>query len=280
MNIGVHLRCFRSAFNNGMTLPEALDLCAEWGAQKVVIPWASPGKTPPGLDSKEPTYLAEICAAVRARGMDVAAFWICNDFAFDGDGDWRQQQIDATQLLLRFSAEQGIADLQIWTGRYNKNADEAQRRKQEQLVRDALAACVPIAEQSGVRLSVENHTDVFPRATDLVNLCTTFGPSLTLCPNPALWGIQSNKDGFFSGDDATHAFIRDELLITAAHMSLVNLGIWSGTGPFPEPWGNHWDALQTILQEQPGESHSCCLQTYADDDLIDPLPLAISRMPS
>lgn len=280
MNIGIHLRCFRSAFNDAMTLSEALDLCAKWGAQQVVIPWGAPGKTPPGLESKEPDYLAKVCAEIRTRGMNVAAFWICNDFAYDGDGDWRQQQIDATQELLRFSADQGVPDLQIWTGRYNKNADEAQRSKQEQLVRDGLSSCLPIAEQSGVRLSIENHIDIFPSANDLVDLCKTFGPSLSLCPNPALWGIKSNKDGFFEGDDTTHAHILDELLIAGPHMSLVNLGIWSGTSPLPEPWGKHWDPLQALIQQHLDETQSCCLQTYADENLIDPLPLAISSMQS
>lgn len=274
MQPAIHLRCFRQPLADGVPVDEVLAQCAAWGAARVVVPWGLPGNPAPGLTGQGPAQLDRVVRQAQRHGLRVAAFYLCTDFAHP-DAGWRQQQITAAQELLRISSDLGVPDLMLWTGRCNAEDRPAEA---EALVDDAFAACTPVAEATGVRLAVENHVDVYPDVESLIALCQAHGKWVRLCPNPALWGIQADREGFFSGDDAVHAGIRAALTLAGPCASMVHLGIWPGEGVHPDPWGRHWPALIERMRATLPATAACCLQTFGPGDPRSPVADAIAAL--
>ena len=106
------------------------------------------------LESLEPSYLDEMRGSIEATGMRVAMLCTYPDFTHPDSGE-RVRQIDLERAHIEAAGRLGCELVRITAGQAYPALDE---REGIQWALDGLKACEGAAEESGVRLVLENHS--------------------------------------------------------------------------------------------------------------------------
>ncbi len=195
MIVGVHSWSFRDRFRGDpdFTIDKAIDLAADMGFESMEILTGKAGETGVmatetdmgTLESEDPDYLRAIIDHAAGKGIRIHCFSTYNDFAYVKDEPWRQENITYIQRWLRLAGELGVPNIRMLTGYYLEGED---RTRLEQLTREGIAACVPVAEEAGVNMAIENHNTIFMKADEIVELIqANQSARLTTCPDPSNW---------------------------------------------------------------------------------------------
>lgn len=204
----LHSYSLRNRFREdpGFTIEDGIELAARWGFAGIEI---MAGKAQSGAGdfaSDDPAYLRSVMRRAAQAGLTVTCLATYNDFAYVKDEAWRLANIAYIQKWLRLAGDLGVPNIRMLTGYAVEGED---RTRLETLTRDGIALCLPVAEEAGVNMAVENHNSLFFQAEEIVSLIREFGsPRLTACPDPS-----NGVPGFLEGKASPEA--REAVFSTA-----------------------------------------------------------------
>ena len=200
MKVGLHSWSRRQAFKqqSDYDIYTFLDEAAAWGFESVEI---MTGKAPDNCDhipAEDIETLKKIVAYAKDKGISVHCWSTYNDFSFTPNEEWRLQNIAYIKKWIVLAKESGVPNLRFLTGYIPENEDLA---KLEQMVIDGTKECIPLAEEHGINLSLENHNAIYFYADGIHKFREIINsPRLTTCPDP------SNGFKIFEDDCADSVF--------------------------------------------------------------------------
>ncbi len=272
MRTALHSWSFRKRFKDdpGFDIFQALDMTADMGFNAIEI-MSGKADCPPGdFASDDPGYLNKVKKYAEDRDVDIVCLATYNDFAYVKDEAWRLANIEFIKKWLNIAAEMEVPNIRMLTGYYIEGED---RERLEALTRAGIAECVPVAEQCGVNMAIENHNSIFMSADEILALIDEFAsPRLTTCPDPSNWGHKQ-----FWSDDCP-AEVRENVfssaarlapLATEAHLKIKGI---DGDGNLMG-FGEDLDRLLGSYRDA-GYDGCVAFESIADDDLLAPLPRA------
>ena len=181
----MHSFSFRDKFKNdpGFNIDAAFELCASMGFKSMEVMTGGAGSPPADIGADSVDGLTRVLARGRTCDVKIHCYATYNDFAFVKNDTWRGDNIVYIQQWLKLAAATNVPNIRMLTGYYAEGHDPA---RLEELVVQGIEACVPVAEESGVNLAIENHSSVFAKGSEIVALIKRLGSSrLTTCPDPS-----------------------------------------------------------------------------------------------
>lgn len=143
-----------------MTMESFLDTAAEIGCEGVELTsyyW------PPGFDLK---YVNKLKRRAFELDLDICAMSVGNKFNLPPGPD-REKQLDLVKTWVNHAAEMGAPCIRIFGGSVPKGTTEDETVK---WIVECIEECLPLAEQRGVVLALENHGGVTTVADTLVSI--------------------------------------------------------------------------------------------------------------
>jgi sugar phosphate isomerase/epimerase len=268
MYCAMHSWSFRDRFKNDLsfTIEQAIDLSAEMGFKGIEVMSGAAGSPRPGdFASAETAYLKGVVAHARRAGVPITCFSTYNDFAFTKNEKWRLENIEYVKEWTRKAGEVGVPQIRLLTGYWVEGED---RQKLCDLVEKGIAECLPVAEQYGVNLSLENHSSVFMPLDETLGLLRRLGSArLTACVDASNW-----SGAFFKlppGDAVREQVLRDAggyiRHATNAHLKVPGVRDEELVG-----WGADLKRLLTSYQSA-GYRGPIAFESIAEGDLVAPL---------
>ncbi len=224
MQSGIHTWTFRDRFKEeDFDIFSAIDQAADWGFGSMEIMSGKAQSPPDHIGPEDPDHLGRVMRHAEQAGVTVHCLSTFNDFAYVTDESWRLANVAFIQRWLGIAADLGVPNIRMLTGYYIEGQDRA---RLEELVRRGIAECIPVAEDRGVNMALENHNSIFFQAEEIVSLIEEFGsPRLTACPD-----FSNGVQGYLQ--DEADAAGRDRVIETArvlaphatnAHMKVAGL---------------------------------------------------------
>ena len=180
----MHSYSFRDCFEKepGFTVERALERTAEMGFASIEIMTGVAGKLEHiGTDTLD--GLNRLVRRAGELGVRVHCYSTYNDFAFVKNENWRRQNVEYIKKWLKLADDTGVPNIRMLTGYYVEGED---RGRLDRLVEEGIRECVPVAEACGVNMAIENHSSVFERGAEIMELIRRIGSSrLTTCPDPS-----------------------------------------------------------------------------------------------
>lgn len=146
-----------------MTMESFLDTAAEIGCDGVELTsyyW------PPDFDLK---YVNKLKRRALILGLDISATSVGNKFSVP-PGPERDKNLDLVRTWIKHAAEMGAPCMRIFGGTAPKGSTEEQAMA---WIVECIQECLPLAEQHGVVLALENHGGVTTVAKNLVAIVKT-----------------------------------------------------------------------------------------------------------
>jgi sugar phosphate isomerase/epimerase len=141
-----------------MTMESFLDTAAEIGCEGVELTsyyW------PPDFDLK---YTNKLKRRALVLGLDICATSVGNKFSVP-PGAERDKNLDLVKTWIKRAAEMGAPCMRIFGGAAPKDSTEGQAMA---WIVECIQECLPLAEQHGVVLALENHGGVTTTAKNLI----------------------------------------------------------------------------------------------------------------
>jgi sugar phosphate isomerase/epimerase len=272
MQPAMHSWSFRNRFkqDSSFDVYQMLDETAEMGFASIEIMSGKAGEPGGDFGTADVGELKKIKAYADNAGVTLHCLSTYNDFAYVQDEDWRQQNVTYIQDWLRIASDMQVPNIRMLTGYYRDGEDP---RLLEDLTLAGIVRCVPVAEEAGVNMSVENHNSIYFQAEEMIELMDLVGSErLTACPDPSNWGGKA----FFEGDPQARQKALDNLAkiahkATNSHMKIKGVregGTIVGFG----------DALDRVSELYHDAGYDGPIHFEAvgkgEDDLLAPLPKA------
>ncbi len=166
-------------------IKEAIDITAEMGFEAMEIMAGKAGMDPGDFASDDVEYLRGIKAYAEKAGVDIVCMSTYNDFAYTPDEEWRLANIQYIKDWLKIAADVGVPNIRMLTGYYQENED---KKKLEDLTLAGIKEVIPVAEETGTKMAVENHNSIFFSADDILMLIKDLGTDkIKACPDPSNW---------------------------------------------------------------------------------------------
>lgn len=163
----IKVGCAAQSYSRHMKLDKAtmnfddfLNRCAEMGCEGVEL---TSYFFPAGFDI---AYINKLKRRALVLGMDICATSVGNRFNLP-PGAERDKQLEHVKAWINHAAEMGAPCMRIFGGPVPKDSTEAQTVK---WVEECVQECLPLAEQRGVVLALENHGGVTTKASVLVDM--------------------------------------------------------------------------------------------------------------
>lgn len=171
---------------------EILDDIAEMGFKGAEMIAGHVEWGPGDVQSNDMDHLRKIVAHAESRNVDITAFFVFNDFANIGKPEARRADIEFVKGWLHRSAELGRTRLSMLSGNSQPDVDLKASWKS---IREAFQELVPVAEECGVTMTIENFGGVIQLADDMVKFFNEIGsPRLRANLDTAFW---VKEDEFF-----------------------------------------------------------------------------------
>jgi sugar phosphate isomerase/epimerase len=137
---------------------------------------------PQHVDAKDPGgHLRQVVRKAAAGGLEISAVIAGNDFARAAARE-RADQVERMKQWIAFTAEAGLTRMNTFTGYHAPGQDFIAEFYR---VVDSYREVMPLAEQRGVLLCIENHSTVCADADGLLRLIQAVGsPNLRTNPDP------------------------------------------------------------------------------------------------
>jgi len=210
---------FQKRFVAGdMDLPQFIETCASLGCQGIDLlaschyPWLW----------KNPTQEKQrLSGWLRDAGLTLAAYAAGNNFAL-ADAQARQQQIQDVQTSIREAAELGAPLLRIFGGRIEPERLERGMGVHIGMpfVMQALEQCLPVAQQHGVVLALENHGNLPGRAYEIQQIIRHFDSPFLQCT----FDIANFLGGYLKDEVDDPVRAADKLMPWIAHVHVKDVG--------------------------------------------------------
>lgn len=273
MQTALHTWSFRRRFERdpAFTLFHALDRTAEMGFGGVEIMTGKAGSPPGDFASDEPAYLQSVVRHAESLNIRILSLATYNDFAFVRNEAWRRENIAYIRRWLRIAGEMGVPNIRMLTGYM---VEGQSREHLENLTRDGIQECAPVAEQAGVNMALENHNTLFFRAEEILRLMAEIdSPRLTGCPDPSNWG----GEAFFAPEtppqEKETVYAQAALLAPVATQSHLKIKGVTDDGKLIG-FGDDLERLLRIYRDA-GYDGALTFESIVDeDDLLSPLPEA------
>ncbi len=154
------------------------------------------------LTSLERGYLDEVAAAIRDAGFKMPMLCCSPDFTHP-DAAHRAQAIDYQQGMIRAAHQLG-GDGVVCRVLSGQRWPEVSRDQGLRWASDAIQACLPLAEELGVILGIENHyKDGHWQYAEFAQKMDVFLDLLQLIPESEYFGVQYDpSNAVVAGDDA------------------------------------------------------------------------------
>ncbi|MFW6303490.1 MAG: sugar phosphate isomerase/epimerase family protein, partial [Candidatus Sumerlaeota bacterium] len=264
----LHSWSFRNKFkeNPDFTIEQAIDQTAAFGFEGIEIMSGKAGGELGDFKSHDIAYLRDVKKYAEDAGVELICFSTYNDFAFVTNEEWRLQNIQFIKDWLRIAGELEVPNIRMLTGYYIEGEG---RGKLEDLTRAGIEECIPVAEEAGVNMAIENHNSIFFQAEDIVKLIEDFGSDrLTACPDPSngVKGFLTNEGG---EEARERVFETARLLAPYATESHIKFKGWDEDGK-PLGWGDGLERLFTIYRDN-GYDGPVAVESVCDGDLIAPM---------
>ena len=185
MHVAIHSWSLRERFDGDTSFDifKALDQAAERGFSSMEVLTGGAGSPPSHIKHDTVAGLGKVVAHARDRGVPVHCYSTYCDFAFVKDEEWRLANIEYIKTWLRLAGDTGVPNIRMLTGNDVKGEDRA---RLEELTLRGIEECIPVAEEAGVNMAIENHNSLFLAGTEIVSLIERFGSQrLTACPDPS-----------------------------------------------------------------------------------------------
>ncbi len=269
MRPALHSWSFRERFkqDEDFDVFQALDRTAEMGFDAIEIMSGKAGI--PGGDFGTDDLEALRLAMRHAEdvGVDVLSLATYNDFAYVRDEEWRLANIQYIKDWLHIAADLGVPNIRMLTGYYIEGED---RERLEQLTLDGLRECVPVAEECGVNMAVENHNSIFFQADDLLWLIEEMDTDrLTTCPDPSNWcrGFLTDEADPEDREKVFESLAKVAPPATQSHLKIK--GITEDGKLFG--FGDDLDRVIRIYRDADYDG-ALAFESVVDGDLLTPLP--------
>ncbi len=140
------------------------------------------------MESEEPSYLRSLKRYALQLGIDLNCLSTHQDFV-NPDPEERQKSINDTKRFIRLAHDLGISCIRISAGRWNTSASFAVLMENDgieppiegyteddayQWCIDAIGECLPVAEEYGVVLGLENHWGMTRTAEGVLRILNEF----------------------------------------------------------------------------------------------------------
>jgi sugar phosphate isomerase/epimerase len=265
----MHSWSFRNRFKQDPSFDarRMLDETARMGLTSIEVMSGKAGSEGGDFGTADIGRLKEIKTYADQAGVTIHCLSTYNDFAFVTDEQWRLENIAYIKDWLRIAADMQVPNIRMLTGYYIEGQDPA---RLEQLTLEGIGQCVPVAEECGVNMAVENHNSIFFTAEAMLELMRQVGSDrLTACPDPSNWGGKA----FFEGDPEAKAKVLANLRAIAdkatnSHMKIKGIDAEGKIIGF----GDDLDTVIEIYRDAgyDGPIHFEAVGK-AEDDLLAPL---------
>ncbi|MHC4248001.1 MAG: sugar phosphate isomerase/epimerase family protein, partial [Planctomycetota bacterium] len=127
---------------------------------------------PAYVDAARPAeHLKEVMAKAKTLGLDVSTLIAGNDFARAKAAE-RAEQVDEMKAWIEAAAAAGIPRMNVFTGYHQPGQDPTMETMR---VIDSYREVMPLAEEKGITLCIENHSSVHPDADGLLAIIRAVG---------------------------------------------------------------------------------------------------------
>ncbi len=271
MRPAVHSWSFRNLFRQDpeLDIRQVLDTVCEMGFRAMEVMSGKAGAPAEHFGSDDPQHLRQVMAYAESVGVSITCLSTYNDFAYVKDEQWRLANIRYVKDWLRIAADLGVPNIRMLTGYYIEGED---RQRLEELTLAGIRECVPVAEECGVNMAIENHNSIFFEADDILWLIDQVGSDrLTTCPDPSNW-----CRGFLTGEapagEREKVFEEAAKVVSFATQSHLKLRGITEDGKLVG-WGDDLERLIRIY-DKAGYDGVIAFESVADGDLLAPLPEA------
>jgi L-ribulose-5-phosphate 3-epimerase len=268
MEPGLHSWSFRKRLEEDAAFDifRELDATAEMGFRAIEI-MSGKANSPPGdFASDDLPYLRRVLQHADSVGVRVTCLATYNDFAYVKDEAWRLANIAYIKDWLRIASDLGVPNIRMLTGYYVEGEDRA---RLDELTLAGIRECVPVAEECGVNMAVENHNSIFFTADEILALIAEVGSArLTTCPDPSNWarGFLTGEAGDEDRERVFEGAAKLAPLATQAHLKVRGV---TGAGTLTG-WGEDLERLIRIYRDA-GYDGVIAFESVAEGDLLAPL---------
>ncbi len=269
MYVAVHSWSFRDRFkqDSAFDVFQAMDVAAGMGFKGMEIMTGKANMPPADIGTETVEGLRKVLRHADKCGLRIHSYASYNDFSYVADETWRLANIEYVKQWLRLAGETGVPNIRMLTG-YLVEGEDPERLAD--LVLEGIAECIPVAEEAGVNMAIENHNSIFMKGEEIVGLIKRFGSKrLTACPDP------SNGFRNFFKPDATpedQEAVYRNLEVMAPYATASHLKI-RGLNPDGSPVA--WDLKRLVgIYREAGYDGSITFESVAEGDLLAPLAQA------
>jgi sugar phosphate isomerase/epimerase len=169
--------------------------------------------------SLDDAYLDEVGAAIREAGFEMPMLCCSPDFTAPHAAD-RARAIDYQQQMIRVSHRLGGSGVvcRVLSG---QRYPELSREQGLHYASQGILACLPVAEELGVVLGLENHyKDGYWRYAEFAQKMDVFLDLLALIPESSYFGVQYDpSNAVVAGDDPVELLEKVKHRVVSMHAS-------------------------------------------------------------
>ena len=269
MYVAVHSWSFRDRFKQDKSFDifQAMDMAQEMGFKGMEIMTGKANVPPEDIGTDTVQGLRKVLRYAQDKGLNIYSYATYNDFSYVKDEAWRLANIEYIKKWLRLAGETGVPNIRMLTG-YLVAGEDPQRLAD--LVLKGIAECIPVAEEAGVNMAIENHNSIFMKGEEIVGLIRRFGSKrLTACPDPSN-ACSKFFDPACSPADRDAVYKNLEVMApyaTASHLKV------RGLNPDGSLLG--WDMKRLLaIYRKAGYDGVIAFESVVDGDLLAPLAKA------
>lgn len=144
--------------------------------------------------ARRPEHLKEVMAKAKSLGLEVSSLIAGNDFARPRAQE-RAEQVGGMKRWIEAAAAAGIPRMNVFTGYHQPGQDPTMETMR---VIDSYREVMPLAEELGITLCIENHSSVHPDADGILAIIRAVGSDrLRTNPDPTNFvpGFTQRDDG-------------------------------------------------------------------------------------
>ncbi len=269
MHVAIHSWSFRERFkqDESFDIFQAMDMAQEMGFKGMEIMTGKANMPPEDIGTDTVEGLRKVLAYAEDRGLLIHSYATYNDFSYVKDETWRLANIEYIKTWLRLAGETGVPNIRMLTG-YLVEGEDPERLAE--LVLAGIEECIPVAEEAGVNMAIENHNSIFFKGSEIVGLIRRFGSQrLTTCPDPS-----NGCRNFFKPECTPEERdgVYQNLAVMAPYATAAHLKV-RGLAPDGSPLGWDLPRLMAIYRDA-GYDGCITFESIAEGDLLAPLAAA------
>jgi sugar phosphate isomerase/epimerase len=266
MYVAIHSFSFRDWFKQDKSFDifQAIDMAEQMGFGGMEIMTGGAGSPPSDVGTDTVGGLKKLVRYAEDHGIKVNSYAPYNDFSFVKNEEWRLANIEYIKKWLRLAGQTGVPNIRMLTGQQIPGEDP---QRLAALVDAGIAECIPVAEEAGVNMAVENHNSIYMAGREIVDLIERLGSErLTTCPDP------SNACSRFFAPDRTDAerdgvYANLEVMApyaTASHLKVKGLAADGSLAC--------WDLPRLLgIYRAAGFDGAITFESIAEGDLLGPM---------